>query len=244
MVNPGWKADFARAESPLDRQLLVCKPWYLIVLQTNRHLCPTSVEAISGSSAPQSARAMTTEDVPIAFIGLGEMGAPMASNLIEARVGPVMLYNRTQSKAQAVAATADPALGVKIATTLEEAVSPGCVALTILSNDAALLAVSEVVMGRMRGGVFVSMSTVSPETSRELAQRFAEAGVGFVTAPVFGRPDAAAGKKLWVVTSGAREAKERVQPMLRAVGQGVHDFGEVRRWWVQGRFSHDGNDDA
>jgi 3-hydroxyisobutyrate dehydrogenase-like beta-hydroxyacid dehydrogenase len=70
------------------------------------------------------------------------------------------------------------------------------------------------------------MSTVSPETSRRLAQWHAQRGSQYVAAPVFGRPPAAAAGKLWIVQSGEAAAKGRAQPILGAMGQGVFDFGE------------------
>jgi 3-hydroxyisobutyrate dehydrogenase-like beta-hydroxyacid dehydrogenase len=48
----------------------------------------------------------------------------------------------------------------------------------------------------------------------------------YVAAPVLGRPEAAAAQQLWICLSGARAARERVQPVLKALGQGVFDFGE------------------
>ena len=70
------------------------------------------------------------------------------------------------------------------------------------------------------------MSTIAPASARRLAEAHRETGAAYVAAPVFGRPDAAAAGQLWIVTSGPAEAKERVRPVLEALGQGVHDFGE------------------
>jgi 3-hydroxyisobutyrate dehydrogenase-like beta-hydroxyacid dehydrogenase len=101
---------------------------------------------------------------------------------------------------------------------------------TMLADDAAL---KEVVTGKDgigdrlgRGGVHVSMSTVAPATARSLAALHAERGTAYIAAPVFGRPEAAAAKKLWVCVSGPAAAKVRMRPLLEAVGQGIHDFGE------------------
>jgi 3-hydroxyisobutyrate dehydrogenase-like beta-hydroxyacid dehydrogenase len=70
------------------------------------------------------------------------------------------------------------------------------------------------------------MSTVSPVTSRTLAERHARFGGRFVSAPVFGRPEAAAAKRLWICTSGAAASKEAAKPVFDTIGQGVFDFGE------------------
>ena len=70
------------------------------------------------------------------------------------------------------------------------------------------------------------MSTLSPETSRKLAQLHAQHHSIYLAAPVFGRPEAAATQKLWICLSGPAIARERVQPVLEALGQGIFVFGE------------------
>jgi 3-hydroxyisobutyrate dehydrogenase-like beta-hydroxyacid dehydrogenase len=100
----------------------------------------------------------------------------------------------------------------------------------MLANDSALEAVTlgkEGLAGRLGpGGLHISMSTVSPQTTVALAQAHAEQGSQLLAAPVFGRPEAAAAKKLWVCVSGAEDAKARARPILQALGQGIHDFGK------------------
>jgi 3-hydroxyisobutyrate dehydrogenase-like beta-hydroxyacid dehydrogenase len=63
-------------------------------------------------------------------------------------------------------------------------------------------------------------------TARRLAEHHARHQVAYVASPVFGRPDAAAAKRLWVCSSGPAAAKQRVQPIQTAIGQGLFDFGE------------------
>ncbi|MCB0212629.1 MAG: NAD(P)-dependent oxidoreductase, partial [Anaerolineae bacterium] len=75
-------------------------------------------------------------------------------------------------------------------------------------------------------GIHISMSTVSPALSRKLADLHARYGSHYLDAPVFGPPPAAAAQKLWICLSGPAPAKERVQPLLEAMGQRVFDFGE------------------
>lgn len=62
--------------------------------------------------------------------------------------------------------------------------------------------------------------------ARRLAEHHAKHKVEYVASPVFGRPEAAAAKKLWVCTSGHAAPKARVRPLLEAIGQGIFDFGE------------------
>jgi 3-hydroxyisobutyrate dehydrogenase-like beta-hydroxyacid dehydrogenase len=71
------------------------------------------------------------------------------------------------------------------------------------------------------------MSTILPETSTRVAEHHAAYGVDYLAAPVFGRPEAAAARKLWICVSGPGAAKDRVRPVFDAIGQGVFDFGEA-----------------
>ncbi|MDE1942628.1 MAG: NAD(P)-dependent oxidoreductase [Betaproteobacteria bacterium] len=160
----------------------------------------------------------------LTFLGLGKMGAPMARNLLDNGF-PLTVFNRSRAPTESLAAA-----GAIIADAPCAAVTPGGIAITMLSNDAAL---ETVTLGREgfadclgEGGLHISMSTVSPELSRRLAREHALRGSYFLAAPVFGRPEAAAARKLWICQSGDAEAKARAQPMLEALGQGIHDFGE------------------
>jgi 3-hydroxyisobutyrate dehydrogenase-like beta-hydroxyacid dehydrogenase len=161
---------------------------------------------------------------PIGFIGLGGMGAAMAANVLKAGF-KLTVYNRTPEKAKPLVAK-----GATLAETPAAAVTLGGIVVTMLTNDDA---VESVALGKNgfsealgRGGIHVSMSTIAPDTSRRLAEHHAENGSYLVTAPVFGKPDAAVAQKLWIATSGPAEAKARIRPLLDALGQGVYDFGE------------------
>lgn len=160
----------------------------------------------------------------VAFIGLGHMGTPMARNLLTSGFA-VTVFNRSPGPAEALARD-----GAQAAESPAAAVASGGIAVTMLSNDAALEAVTLGPEGFVeklgQGGLHVSMSTVSPETSRRLAGAHAERGSLFLAAPVFGRPEAAQAKKLWICQSGPAQAKARARPLLEALGQGIHDFGE------------------
>jgi 3-hydroxyisobutyrate dehydrogenase-like beta-hydroxyacid dehydrogenase len=160
----------------------------------------------------------------IGFIGLGLLGLPMANNLVDAGYS-LRVHNRTASKAEGLVAR-----GAHRAERAADAATSGGVVVTVLWDDAALEGVvtSEGFLERLGpGGVHVSMSTVLPETARRLSALHAQHGSAYVAAPVFGRPEAAAARKLWIPVSGAQPAKERVRPLLEALGgQGVFDFGE------------------
>jgi 3-hydroxyisobutyrate dehydrogenase-like beta-hydroxyacid dehydrogenase len=156
------------------------------------------------------------------FIGLGNMGQPMAHNLLKAR-HELVVYNRTRSRAEELARG-----GAQVAGTPAEACAPGVV-LTMLADDHA---VAECVFGAggilkalPAGGVHVSMSTISTALSRRLAEAHAAEGQSFVAAPVFGRPEAAAAARLVVVAAGPAEALERCRPLLEAVSRKLFVIG-------------------
>jgi len=159
----------------------------------------------------------------IGFIGIGNMGSAMASRLLSQGFS-VVAYNRTAEKAKPLAE-----LGAKLVDSPAEAVQRGGIVITMLADDNALKEVTlhQGVMEKLgENGIHISMSTVSPFTSRELAEKHARVGAHFVSAPVFGRPEHAREGKLWVCLSGNATAKKRVMPALEAMSQGVYDFGE------------------
>ena len=152
----------------------------------------------------------------IGFIGLGSMGLPMASNLLTAG-HRLKVYNRTASKAESLRAR-----GAEATPSPAEVASAGGVVITMLADDAALESVvigADTIANRLApGGIHISMSTIAPATSRKLAKYHAERGSTYVAVPVFGRPDAAAAKRLWICTSGPTDAKQKITPLLEALG--------------------------
>ena len=167
---------------------------------------------------------MTTMKNKIGFIGLGNMGLAMAKNLIEAGYH-LQVHNRTLSKAEELDATA-----VTICSTPAAAAEGVNVLISMLSEDAVL---KETVTGEdgilktfPAGAVHISMSTIAPDTSEELFRLHKSAGNAYLASPVFGRPDAAAAKKLFICISGEAEAKAIAKPVLECLGQRITDFGE------------------
>ena len=152
---------------------------------------------------------------------MGKLGLPIAENLLASGFS-LRVYNRTADKAAGLVAKG----ATPTASPLEAAVAGGTV-LSILSDDRALLELaSDAFCEALGTGLHISMSTVSPVTSRTLAERHARCGGRFIAAPVFGRPEAAAAKKLWICTSGAAASKASAKPVFDAIGQGIFDFGE------------------
>ena len=153
----------------------------------------------------------------IGFIGLGNMGSGMAENLL--RAGHTLtVYNRTRKAAEPLAEH-----GAKIADTPADACKGAAAVVTMLANDEAVEAVTfgdnGVLAGLAKGALHISSSTISVALSKRLTAAHAEAGQRFVAAPVFGRPDAAAAGKLFVVAAGKPDAVETAKPLLDAVGQ-------------------------
>jgi 3-hydroxyisobutyrate dehydrogenase-like beta-hydroxyacid dehydrogenase len=159
----------------------------------------------------------------VGFVGLGNMGTPMALNLIKSG-HRVIVYNRTRSKAEALAAK-----GARIADRIADTCR-GDALITMLSDDAAVEGVIFGSAGALaslgRDTVHISMSTISVALSERLAAAHAGAGQGYVAAPVFGRPEAAAAAKLFIIAAAADATISRCSPLFYAMGQRTIVIGE------------------
>jgi 3-hydroxyisobutyrate dehydrogenase-like beta-hydroxyacid dehydrogenase len=159
----------------------------------------------------------------IGFVGLGNMGHPMVANLLKAGYS-VRVWDRTPARAAELAAQ-----GATSVSRPEEVAEAGALVISSLANDRVLeevVGANDELLRRLGpGGIHISTSTVAPETSRRLTEGHRGYGVTYLATPVLGRPDAAAAR-LWIFVSGPAEARERAQPVLRALGQGVFDLGE------------------
>lgn len=156
------------------------------------------------------------------FIGLGQMGTGMATRLIQAG-HELSVYNRSARRLLPLLE-----LGAKPAATVAEACDADVV-FTMLANDAAL---SEVTLGPYGivehlkpNAIHVSCSTVSVALSAQLALAHAKKQRGFMAAPVFGRPEAAASGKLFMIAAGKAEVINRIQPLLDILGQRTFVIG-------------------
>ncbi|MFI7315623.1 NAD(P)-dependent oxidoreductase [Streptomyces venezuelae] len=160
----------------------------------------------------------------IAFLGLGHMGEPMARQLVAAR-HPLTLWNRTPAKADALAAEAqaeaeaeaEAARGtsaststVAVAASPAEAVRDADIVITMLAGSDAVREVADAILPALRPGAYwVEMSTIGPDTVKELAERVPE-GVTFVDAPVMGSTDKAAAGQLGILAGGDAAGVEHV----------------------------------
>ena len=158
----------------------------------------------------------------VGFIGLGSMGSGMASNLLKAG-HQVTVYNRTAAKAQPLAN-----LGARVAASVAEACHADVV-FTMLADDHALEQVAFAADGVLAhlpvGAIHVSASTISVALSDRLNSAHARASQRYVSAPVFGRPDAAAAARLYVVAAGPDASIDACVPLFEAIGQRTFRFG-------------------
>jgi 3-hydroxyisobutyrate dehydrogenase-like beta-hydroxyacid dehydrogenase len=157
----------------------------------------------------------------IGFVGLGRMGTAMAANLTAAGrqvIGYVRHHDRMDKLAS---------LGLKPTTDITDLFDCELV-ISMLPDDDA---VREVVFGRneigldglagglMPGAIHLSMSTISTAAASLLASEHARNGQGYVAAPVFGNPDAAKARQLFIVAAGVPADVERCQPIFESLGQ-------------------------
>jgi 3-hydroxyisobutyrate dehydrogenase-like beta-hydroxyacid dehydrogenase len=148
----------------------------------------------------------------------------MASNLLTAG-HELVVYNRTSAKAEPLRSQ-----GARVAQTSREAVRGVEAVFTMLADDHAVEEVffgeEGLLAGLEKGAIHLSSSTISVELSERMAEAHTQAGHGYVAAPVFGRPEAAEAKQLWVLAAGAKADVERCRPLLEAIGRGLTVLGE------------------
>jgi len=153
------------------------------------------------------------------------MGFAMAESLL-AQGHQLFVYNRSHQKAQPLHEA-----GARISATPAEAAREAEIVISMLADDTAVEAVtfgsSGILAELPPSAVHVSCSTISVALSDRLAGAHAEAARGYVAAPVFGRPEAAVAKKLWVLAAGKSADVERALPALEALGRGVTRMGET-----------------
>jgi 3-hydroxyisobutyrate dehydrogenase-like beta-hydroxyacid dehydrogenase len=161
----------------------------------------------------------------IGFLGLGQMGAGMAANLLRAG-HELAVWNRSPQKSKTLVAE-----GAVLAGTPREAAAGREVVMSMLADDAALeqvlLGSNGVFEGMPRGALHVSSSTISVATADRVAALHKERGLRFLSAPVFGRPEAAAAAKLFVVAAGAQSDYTAASALFPAISQKVFYIGET-----------------
>jgi 3-hydroxyisobutyrate dehydrogenase-like beta-hydroxyacid dehydrogenase len=160
----------------------------------------------------------------IGFVGLGNMGTPMALRLIAAG-HELSVWNRSEGRTKPLIHEGAIAAG-----TPAEAELGADAVMTMLWDDEAY---EQVVFGPnglmdalSPGGLHISCSTIGVALSERLTVEYTKRGIEFVAAPVFGSPDAAAEGRLWVVAGGSASTVNRTRPLLNAFSRGITVVGE------------------
>lgn len=158
----------------------------------------------------------------LAFLGLGDIGTPMAARL--ARTCELTVWNRTQAKATAFAGQH----GVTAAPTIADAVRGAAIVASCLptSPDVEGL-LDRALPGLEKGAVWVDFTSGDPAGSRRIAARLATVGVSFLDAPVSGGVVGAEAGNLTIMVGGDEVVLERVRGMLDAVGQKIVLCGPI-----------------
>ncbi len=162
----------------------------------------------------------------IGFIGLGNLGTPIALNLVKSGHN-LHVYNRTTSKAEPLKAQ-----GAIVCESVSDLSKQCNIVFTIVSDDAALKSICEgdngLINNLAKESIHVSLSTILPKTAEELFSLHEQHSQHYLASPVFGRPDAAQQSKLNFCFSGEEKIRKQIEPLLKdAGGMNVFDFGNV-----------------
>jgi 3-hydroxyisobutyrate dehydrogenase-like beta-hydroxyacid dehydrogenase len=159
----------------------------------------------------------------LGLIGLGNMGSGIAKSLLRAG-HKVAGYNRTRAKAEALVSS-----GATVASSIADACRAGIV-FTVMADDSAVtdtvFSSGGILASLPRGGTHISCSTISVALADKLAAEHGKAGQIFISAPVFGRPDAAEGAKLAIVAAGDQAAIDRCKPLFESMGPKLMVIGD------------------
>ncbi len=156
----------------------------------------------------------------VGFIGLGNMGHPMAKNLEKAGF-PLAVYNRTAAKAK------DFEEKSSVAGSIRDLVLQSDIVFTMLTNDASCKAVYDEIMTRdIQGKLFVDMSTISPELSISIANSIKAKEAGFLDAPVAGSTKPATEGTLTIMVGGDKADLQRALPYFEKLGKTTKHLGE------------------
>lgn len=160
----------------------------------------------------------------VGWIGLGNMGAPLATRLVKAGYD-VHVWNRTASKAQPVVDE-----GATLDATVRDLASREVVFSMVSTSKDLEQVMLDPETGLLTGDtvpkIVVDCSTVSVETSKKVREAAAERGTRFFAAPVSGNGKVVAAGKLSVVCSGDEETFEQVKPMIESLGRSVTYVGD------------------
>ena len=198
---------------------------------TERRSASVRNTATPNGTMPTSNNAPSTErkhvDEKIGFIGLGRMGTAMATNLVNSGHHVIAYVRRAERMGELIARGLQPSNDIRDLF--------GCsIVISMLPDDNA---VRDVVLGRSGvgleglalglapGAIHLSMSTISTAAASEFAAEHVKSGQGYVAAPVFGNPDAAKARELFIIAAGATADLERCRPIFDILGQRTFTVG-------------------
>jgi len=165
----------------------------------------------------------------LSWIGLGNMGRGMATNLVTKGhlENPLILYNRTTARSENLASSL-PSGKTKVATSIADAATTADIIFICLSNDATVTSTVDTILEvDTKGKLIVDCSTVHPETSNALAKKIMEKGGEFVAMPVFGAPAMADAGSLICVLAGPKASVQKLLPYTTDVmGRANIDFSD------------------
>jgi 3-hydroxyisobutyrate dehydrogenase-like beta-hydroxyacid dehydrogenase len=188
---------------------------------TSRHASSAASETASLEPLGRNVSISRLSEQRIGFVGLGHMGSAMAAN-VAAAGARVIAYVRRPDRMEKLAG-----LGLEPTTDITNLFDCEIV-VSMLPGDAAArdvvfgrqdLGLDGLAMGMKPGAIHLSMSTISTATASQLASEHARRGQGYVAAPVFGNPDAAKARQLFIVAAGASVDVERCRALLDVLGQ-------------------------
>ena len=149
------------------------------------------------------------------------MGTAIAERLLDSG-RELVVHNRSLEKAEPLRAR-----GATVAESVQDLLAAAEIVLTSLADDDALESVAAAVARAARAGtVLVDLSTVSPAASGRVAALAEQASLLYLRAPVSGNPSVVRAGNLTFIVSGPREALERAEPVLFAIGRAIHEVGE------------------
>lgn len=161
----------------------------------------------------------------LGFIGLGNMGQPMAANLVKAGY-PVTVYGRRPEPVRELVV-----LGATAASSPRELAEKSEVVITIVPSspqvEQLILDSDGVLAGLESGGIIIDMSTIDPIVTRKVAATAAEKGIEMLDAPVSGAPPKALAGTLSIMVGGKKEIFEQCKDILAVMGEKVFYVGDI-----------------
>jgi 3-hydroxyisobutyrate dehydrogenase-like beta-hydroxyacid dehydrogenase len=217
---------FRKIEFIFLNGILIVRPSYRLILSLGAPIIKQERIVVATRQTLQ-VKGHPSAEGRIGFVGLGHMGMAMASNLASDGVQVIAYVRRPEQMGKLAA------LGLEPTTTMADLFNCQIV-ISMLPDDNA---VREIVFGREADGldglvkglqpgtIHLSMSTISTAAASQLASEHENSGQGYVAAPVFGNPDAAKARQLFIVTAGGPADVERCRPLLDSLGQRTFVIG-------------------